>query len=188
MLGHGHGQQLAHFFAHGVVFRHLWPELPDLLQQIVSLGSMGQGAVQIQLEGLHLFARDQIHPSPGLLEPGQLAKGLIVEGTASIRRGLLQLLPEAVEIRMQLGQHRFLQLLFKLMTSLLGHLVLIPVMLNAGTGHYRLFRAGMNHAGRPAAQPDEIRQCQPILLTHASYHACLKSVHFGLSGATVRSP
>jgi hypothetical protein len=29
----------------------------------------------------------------------------------------LQLLPEAVKIRMQLGQHRFLQLLFKLATA-----------------------------------------------------------------------
>ena len=188
MLGHGHGQQLAHFIAYGLIFGDLGPELFDLIQQVVTQGLMGQGLGQVQLEGLHLLAGDQVHGAPGLLETRQLAEGFVVEGAAPIGRGLLQLLPEPIEIRVQLGKHRLLQLQLQLMACLFCGAVLIPVMLDAGTGHHHLFCAGMDHASRPAAQPDKVCQCQPILLTHASYHACLKSVHFGLSGATVRCP
>ncbi|MNO83885.1 hypothetical protein D3C76_752110 [compost metagenome] len=184
MLGHGHGQQLAHFIAYGLIFGDLGPELLDLIQQVVTQGLVGQGLGQIELEGLHLLAGDQIHGAPGLLETRQLAEGFVIEGATPVGRGLLQLLPEPVEIRVQLGKHRLLQLQFQLMARLFCGAVLIPVMLDAGTGHHHLFCAGMDHASRPAAQPDKVCQCQPILLTHAY----LKSVHFGLSGATVRCP
>ncbi|MNQ73325.1 hypothetical protein D3C85_880530 [compost metagenome] len=184
VLGHGHRQQLAHLLAHGLIFGDLGPELLDLSQQVVTNRFVGQGLGQIELEGLHLFAGNQIHGTPGLLEAGQLAKGLVVEGAAPIGRGLLQLLPESVEVRVQLGEHRLLQLTLQLQARLLGRAVLIPVVLDAGTGHHHLLRAGLGHARRPAAQPDKVCQCPPILLTHAY----LKSVHFGLSGATVRCP
>ncbi len=184
LLGHGQRQQLAHFLAHRLVFRDLGSELFDLFQQVVAGRLVSQRLVQIEFEGLHLLAGDQIHGAPGLLEPGQLAKRLVIEGATLICRLGLQLLPERIEIRVQLGQHGLLQLLLQLLPGLLRRPVLIPVVLLRRIAHHHLAFAGLCHGRWPAAQPDQVCQCQPILLPHAYLKiGSLQSVRPGGQGA-----
>ena len=70
LAGHRHRQQFVHFCPHRLVLRHLGAQGFHLGEQIIIAGFGHHRALQIKLEGLHLLARDQIHPSPGVLKTG----------------------------------------------------------------------------------------------------------------------
>lgn len=74
LAGHRHCQQFVHFSPHRLVFRHLRAQGFHLGEQVIIAGLGHYRAVQIELEGLHLLARDQIHPRQACWKRLSLAK------------------------------------------------------------------------------------------------------------------
>ena len=179
VAGHGQGQQAIHLGPHRIVFRHLRAQAHDLLKQIPPLGWLDRGQGEIQLAGLELFARDQIHGAPPLLEAGQLAKRLVIEGTTLLLGRGLEPLPQGLELGVKLSQHRLLQLLFQLVPGLFGPGILVPLVGTARRTHHHGGFGGLHLPQRPAPQPHQVCQCQPILLCHVNLNSsehCVQSI------------
>ena len=166
LAGHRHCQQFVHFGPHRLVFRHLRAQGFHLGEQVIIAGLGHYRAVQIELEGLHLLARDQIHPPPGVLETAQLGKNVVIDGTTLVCRGGLQALPQREKIGMQLGKHSLLQLLLQLDTGLFGLTALIPVVSGFTGRHHDLCFGRMYRASGQTSQPHQIGKGQPILHPH----------------------